>query len=54
MPSAEPGRNTAEILGILHTYHAAMVAARTDQLGDLVDDDYSLVHITGYVQRSPV
>jgi ketosteroid isomerase-like protein len=50
MASAESGRDTGEILGILQAYHAAMVAARTDQLGDLIDDDYSLVHITGYVQ----
>jgi ketosteroid isomerase-like protein len=50
MESAESGRDIGEILGILHAYHAAMVAARTDQLGDLIDDDYSLVHITGYVQ----
>jgi ketosteroid isomerase-like protein len=43
-------KDTAEILGILRAYHGAMVEARTDQLAELVDDGYSLVHITGYVQ----
>lgn len=50
MTSSEEDRDAAEIRRILHAYHAAMVAARTGQLSDLVDDDYSLVHITGYVQ----
>ena len=40
----------AEILGALRAYHTAMVAARTDDLDALLDHDYALVHITGYVQ----
>lgn len=41
---------TDEILGTLGAYHAAMVAARTDQLAVLAESEYSLAHITGYVQ----
>jgi hypothetical protein len=43
-------KDTADILDILRAYHAAMVDARTGQLAELVDEGYSLVHITGYVQ----
>jgi ketosteroid isomerase-like protein len=43
-------KDTADILGILRAYHAAMVEARIDRLAELVDEAYSLVHITGYVQ----
>jgi ketosteroid isomerase-like protein len=50
MPNPALDKDTAEILGILRAYHAAMVEARTDRLGELVAEDYSLVHITGYVQ----
>jgi hypothetical protein len=50
MPNAGPDKDTAEILDILRAYHGAMVEARTDRLGELVDEGYSLVHITGYVQ----
>jgi ketosteroid isomerase-like protein len=50
MPNTGQDQDAAEILGILRAYHAAMVEARIDQLGELVDEDYSLVHITGYVQ----
>lgn len=35
---------------LLATYHGAMVGARTAELEDLLDADFSLVHITGYVQ----
>lgn len=38
------------LLDILHAYHAAMVEARTDMLAQLVEEDYALVHISGYVQ----
>jgi ketosteroid isomerase-like protein len=50
MPNAGLDKDTAGILDVLRAYHAAMVEARTDRLGELVDEDYSLVHITGYVQ----
>jgi hypothetical protein len=40
----------AEILRVLDDYHAAMVGARTDILESLLDKDFALVHITGYVQ----
>lgn len=52
MPNAGPDKDTAEILDILRAYHGAMVEARTDRLAELVDEDYSLVHITGYSQPS--
>lgn len=42
--------DTRELLDLMRAYHAAMVQARTDMLAQLVDDDYSLVHVTGYVQ----
>jgi ketosteroid isomerase-like protein len=50
MPNAGLDKDTAEILGILRAYHAAMVEARIDRLAELVDEAYSLIHITGYVQ----
>lgn len=50
MSNTGQDQDAAGILGILRAYHAAMVEARTDQLAELVDEDYSLVHITGYVQ----
>lgn len=50
MADMDNKQETDEILGILRPYHAAMVAARTDQLAVFVDSDYSLAHITGYVQ----
>lgn len=40
----------AVVRSILRAYHAAMVAADTGHLDTLVTPDYSLVHITGYVQ----
>lgn len=40
----------AEIIRVLRAYHKAMVEARTDALGDIVDEGFSLVHITGYIQ----
>jgi hypothetical protein len=38
------------IMQVLRAYHAAMVDARTEDLSTLLDDDFSLVHITGYRQ----
>jgi hypothetical protein len=38
------------ILRVLRAYHAAMVDARTEDLSTLLDDEFSLVHITGYRQ----
>lgn len=40
----------AEIRRLLLAYHAAIVAADTDCLSDLLAADYFLVHITGYKQ----
>lgn len=40
----------AEMLRLLDDYHAAMVAARSDILESLVDGEFTLTHITGYVQ----
>lgn len=40
----------SEIIQILHAYHTAMVEARTDELDQLLAEDFSLVHITGYEQ----
>jgi hypothetical protein len=37
-------------LQVLRAYHSAMVDARTDDLSTVLDDEFSLVHITGYVQ----
>ncbi|PMX03103.1 hypothetical protein C1X59_05605 [Pseudomonas sp. FW215-R2] len=44
-----PSENLS-ILQVLNAYHAAMVKARTADLDRLLEPDYSLVHITGYVQ----
>ncbi len=48
----KPNQHTehAEILRLLDDYHAAMVAARSDTLENLVDSEFTLTHITGYVQ----
>lgn len=40
----------AEVRSVLRDYHAAMVAADIARLEALVAPDYSLVHITAYVQ----
>jgi hypothetical protein len=40
----------AAILEVLANYHRAMVEADTGKLAALVDQRFSLVHITGYVQ----
>ncbi|GAC1408063.1 MAG: nuclear transport factor 2 family protein [Burkholderiaceae bacterium] len=40
----------SEILRILDDYHAAMVDARIDILEDMLNKEYALEHITGYVQ----
>jgi hypothetical protein len=39
-----------ELMTVLRALHAAMVEARIDALDGLLDKDYSLEHITGYVQ----
>jgi hypothetical protein len=41
---------SAEIMRHVRAYHAAMVDARTVELDRLLDPDFALVHITGYVQ----
>jgi hypothetical protein len=46
----EPPSESSNILQVLNAYHAAMVEARTADLQRLLEPDYSLVHITGYVQ----
>jgi hypothetical protein len=40
----------AEINEVLCAYHTAMVEARVDELEKLLDKNFSLTHITGYVQ----
>jgi hypothetical protein len=40
----------SEIARVLSRYHDAMVAASTDTLEALLDREFTLVHITGYVQ----
>jgi hypothetical protein len=40
----------SEIALLLRAYHSAMVDARTDDLATMLDEHFSLVHITGYVQ----
>jgi hypothetical protein len=39
-----------DALALLSAYHEAMVAGDTEALNQLVAPDFSLVHITGYVQ----
>jgi ketosteroid isomerase-like protein len=41
---------SAAITATLGAYHSAMVDARTDTLDELLDENFSLVHITGYEQ----
>lgn len=48
--SVEQGEDRAEIIRVLRAYHTAMVDADTAGLDDLVDEEFALVHITGYVQ----
>src|SRR5215208_1061668 len=50
MTSAERYSDRSEIIRVMRAYHAAMVEARTDDLDKLLDKNFSLVHITGYVQ----
>jgi hypothetical protein len=40
----------ADVVALLDAYHSAMVGARTADLDPLLDEGFSLVHITGYVQ----
>jgi hypothetical protein len=39
-----------EISNLVSQYHASMVSKDTNTLNHLIDDNYYLVHITGYVQ----
>ncbi len=41
---------TQQIFKIISTYHEGMVNKDTETLNKLLDKDYHLVHITGYVQ----
>ncbi|MNB93767.1 hypothetical protein D3C76_423800 [compost metagenome] len=41
---------SSKIFQVLSAYHAAMVEADTIELEHLLEVDYSLVHITGYLQ----
>lgn len=41
---------TKGVLNILSDYHRCMVEALPDELDVLLEPDYSLIHITGYVQ----
>ena len=50
MTSGEQNNDSAEIIRVMHAYHAAMVEARTDDLDQLLDKEFSLAHITGYIQ----
>jgi hypothetical protein len=50
MTSQEQNKDKAEILAALREYHAAMVSGRVDLLDQMLDKDFTLVHITGYVQ----
>jgi hypothetical protein len=50
MTTVEPREDRAEILRLLRAYHAAMVEVRTDDLDALLDADFTLVHMSGYVQ----
>jgi hypothetical protein len=50
MTSADQDSDRSEILRVLNAYHSAMVGARIDDLDGLLDQRYSLVHISGYVQ----
>jgi hypothetical protein len=50
MRSNVESHGTSAILSVLRDYHAAMVSGSTDILDKLVAPDFSLVHITGYVQ----
>jgi hypothetical protein len=40
----------SDVLQLLRAYHSAMVDARLDDLATILADNFSLVHITGYVQ----
>jgi hypothetical protein len=46
----EQGEDRIEIIRVLRAYHTAMVDADTAGLDDLLDEEFALVHITGYVQ----
>ena len=50
LSSMEHADESSEIIEILNAYHTAMVEARTSDLDRLLEPDFSLVHITGYVQ----
>jgi Domain of unknown function (DUF4440) len=42
--------DTTGIIRVLLAYHSAMVDASTDDLNTILDEEFSLVHITVYVQ----
>lgn len=50
MLETEHNKDTAAVTRVLSAYHAAMVNARTDDLAHMVAGDFTLTHITGYVQ----
>jgi len=50
MTRIEKSDDRREILRTLGAYHAAMVGARIDALENILDKEFSLVHLTGYVQ----
>jgi hypothetical protein len=50
MTTGAESQDRTEIVELLSAYHKAMVDARPDRLDALVASDFSLVHITGYVQ----
>ncbi|MFZ6724356.1 nuclear transport factor 2 family protein [Undibacterium sp. MH2W] len=39
-----------EVMSVLETYHAVMVGASIDTLDVILDEGFTLTHITGYVQ----
>lgn len=50
MANIEQESTQAKVVEVLQEYHRAMVEADTDRLAVLVDRQFSLTHITGYVQ----
>ncbi len=50
MTSVAQNNDRADIIRVMHAYHLAMVEARTDDLDTLLDNEFSLVHLTGYDQ----
>ncbi|WP_166215875.1 nuclear transport factor 2 family protein [Pseudomonas atagonensis] len=48
--SMEHADQSSEITEVLNAYHNAMIEARTSDLDRLLHPEFSLVHITGYIQ----